>query len=294
MRRRLRYNQVMNRLPLEVRVQVLSALVEGSSVRSACRMTGVAKGTALRLLADVGDACGAFHYDAVRNVKAQRIQMDEIWGFCGAKARNIPAERRGEPGIGDMWTWVAIDPDSKLVVSWLLGSRDELHARVFAHDLRERIVGRVQLSTDGFTNYRNAIEEAFGMDADYGIIVKQYGPLGSPQNPETRYSPSICTSVHKVRISGDPDEKHISTSHVERQNLTMRMGMRRLTRLTNGFSKKAENLNRALSLHFVYYNFCRKHGTLKTTPAMAAGLTNRLWTLHDVAKLPDLIRGNAA
>ncbi len=284
----------MNRLALGERARILSALVEGSSVRGSARMTSVDKKTVLRLLADVGDACGQFHYLNVRGLTCKRIQLDEIWSFCGAKSRNIPIERRGEYGLGDMWTWVAIDPDTKFVVSWLLGDRDDVHAESFVGDLRSRIVGRTQISTDGFLAYRPAIERVFGGDADYGMQIKEYGTFGSPDRPDTRYSPRTCTSIHKRAISGQPDPDHISTSHVERQNLTMRMSMRRFTRLTNAFSKKAENHNRALALHFMHYNYCRKHGTLKTTPAIEAGMTDRLWTLHDLANLPALMAGGAA
>jgi len=284
----------MNRLPLELRVQVLTALVEGNSIRATCRMTGVAKGTVLKLLADVGDACEQFHYDAVRNLTCSSVQLDEIWSFCHAKEKNVPTDRKGDPGVGDMWTWTAIDADTKLVVSFFLGKRDEWCARMFIDDLRSRIVGRVQLSTDGYRAYMEPIDNAFGGDADYGMIIKLYGNQGLGRDPETRYSPAVCTGFRKKSIQGSPRESRISTSYVERQNLTMRMSMRRFTRLTNAFSKKAENLNRALALHFVYYNFCRKHSSIKTTPAIAAGLTKRLWTIHDVAKLPDLMRGEAA
>lgn len=257
-------------------------------------MTGVAKGTVLKLLADVGDACGVFHYDAVRGLKCKRVQLDEIWSFCQAKERNVPEKRRGDPTIGDMWTWTAIDPDTKLVVSFLLGKRDEWCTRMFVGDLRERIVGRVQISTDGLKMYVDPIDHEFGGDADYGQLIKTFGNQGLGRHPETRYSPAAVTGIRTKAVFGNPDENYISTSHIERQNLTMRMSMRRFTRLTNAFSKKAENLNRALALHFVYYNFCRKHSSIKTTPAIAAGLTQRIWTIHDLAKLPDLMRGEAA
>jgi IS1 family transposase len=284
----------MNRLPLETRIQVLAALCEGASIRATCRMTGVAKGTVLKLLADVGDACGSFHFMNVGGIRCKRVQLDEIWSFCYAKDRNVPEEMRGEYGVGSMWTWVGIDPDSKLVISWLLGNRDDLHASSFVQDLRARIVGRVQITTDGLALYRPYIERFFGGDADYGVILKEYGIFGSQDRPDTRYSPMVCTAIRKMRLNGSPDPEYITTSHVERQNLTMRMSMRRFTRLTNAFSKKAENLNRALALHFVYYNFVRKHGSIKTTPAIAAGLTDRIWTLHDLANLPDLLKGEAA
>lgn len=284
----------MNRLPLEERARVLSALCEGNSIRGVSRMTGVAKGTILRLLAEVGDACTAYHDENVRGLSSSRIQCDEIWSFCHAKQRNLPREMRGADDVGDLWTWTAIDADTKLIVTWHLGKRRRIDADIFIRDLSSRIVsGRVQISTDGFGNYNEPIARHFGAAADHGSEIKDYGLLDDT-SPERKYSPMLVQRVIRTSISGEPDRQYISTSYVERQNLTMRMSMRRFTRLTNGFSKKAQNLQRALALHFMYYNFCRKHQTLKTTPAIAAGLTDRTWTVHDLARLPDLMGGLAA
>jgi IS1 family transposase len=280
----------MNRLPLEERVRVLSALVEGNSIRATSRMTGAAKGTILRLLGDVGDACDAYQDQALRNLTSTNIQCDEIWSFCHAKERNLPVEKRGADGVGDMWTWTAIDSDSKLVVTWRLGKRMREDADLFVRDLASRVSSqRVQISTDGLGAYNEPIQRWFYHRADHGSEVKDYGLLDD-ESPDRKYSPMVVKRVVRTPVWGVPDPDRISTAHVERQNLTMRMSMRRFTRLTNGFSKKAENLQRALALHFMYYNFCRKHSTIKTTPAMKAGLTDRLWTLHDLARLPDLMR----
>ncbi len=284
----------MNRLSVDQRVRILSALVEGNSIRATCRMTGAAKGTVLKLLADVGDACGAFLDDAMRGLTCKRVQADEIWSFCSAKQRNVPFEKRADPNYGSMWTWIAIDPDSKLVVSYMLGKRDPFCARVFIRDLSERLANRIQLTTDGLSMYVGAVEDAFHDQIDYAMLIKVYGNDGEQGNPETRYSPAEVTSTRAVVILGDPDESHVSTSHVERQNLTMRMGMRRFTRLTNAFSRKAQNLDRALALHFVYYNFARKHSTIKTTPAIKAGIADHVWTLQEIAELADGVRLSTA
>lgn len=282
----------MNRLPLEERVRVLSALVEGNSIRGTCRMTGVAKGTVLRLLAEVGDACDAYQDETIRDLKYVRVQCDEIWAYCHAKERNLKPEQKGD-GVGDMWTWTAIDADTKLIINWHLGKRTRRDVNLFIGDLSKRITSYVQITTDGFNMYNDAIISAFKYRADYGQEVKVYGREPS-ENPETRYSPNVLLETKRRQVWGAPDPKHISTAYVERQNLTMRMSMRRFTRLTNGFSKKAENLNHALALHFMHYNFCRKHQTLKTTPAIKAGLTDRIWTLHDLARLPEVMRDSAA
>jgi IS1 family transposase len=281
----------VNRLPLATRVQVLSALVEGNSIRGTCRMTGVAKGTVLKLLADVGDACDAYQDETLRNLTCVRVQCDEIWSFCHAKERNIPLQDKGE-GVGDMWTWTAIDADTKLVICWMMGKRTKPFAQMFTRDLAQRIKSYVQVSTDGFGYYNGAIRKAFGHRVDYGQEVKVFGK--DPNVPDTRYSPPIVLETKRTAICGAPDPDHISTAYVERQNLTMRMSMRRFTRLTNAFSKKAVNMQRALALHFMYYNFCRKHQTLKTTPAIQAKLTDRTWTLQDLANLPDVMRDSAA
>lgn len=284
----------MNRLPLQERVRILAALVEGNSIRGTCRMVGVDKKTVLRLLADVGDACDAYMDDTLHGLKSERIQCDEIWSFCHAKERNLPREMRGADGIGDMWTWTAIDADTKLIITWHLGKRQRRDADLFIHDLAARVDSeRVQITTDGFGNYNEPIRRFFHHRADHGSEVKDYGILDNATT-ERKYSPMIVKSIIRTRLYGVPDPDHITTAHVERQNLTMRMSMRRFTRLTNGFSKKAENLQRALALNFMYYNFCRKHSTIKTTPAIKAGLTDRTWTLHDLARLPDLMRGGLA
>jgi IS1 family transposase len=282
----------MNRLPLEDRVRVLAALVEGNSIRGTSRLTGAAQNTILKLLADVGDACGQYQDDTLRNLTCVRVQLDEIWSFCHAKERNIPVKDKGD-GVGDMWTWTAIDADTKLIVGWHLGKRTPRDARHFIDDLSRRIKSHVQISTDGFGVYGAAIRRFFRLRADYGTEIKVYG-FDESADPERKYSPLVVKEVSRKRIFGAPDPDHISTAYVERNNLTMRMSMRRFTRLTNAFSKKAQNLQRALALHFMYYNFCRRHQTLKTTPAIAAGLTDRIWSLRDLANLPAVLRDSSA
>jgi len=274
----------MNKLSFEKQVQVISCLVEGSSIRATCRMTDVAKGTVTRLLVDAGTACLEFHDSHVRNVKARRIQCDEIWSFCYSKAKNVPERFRGQFGYGDVWTWVAIDADTKLAVSWLVGQRDADAAHALMRDLAFRLATRVQLTTDGYGVYLDAVETAFGSFIDYAMLVKLYGQL---EEPVHHYSPPQCTASIAKPIMGRPDPRHISTSHVERQNLTMRMSMRRFTRLTNAFSKKIENLAHAVALYFVHYNFCRIHQTLRVTPAMAAGLTDHVFELGELVGLLD-------
>lgn len=282
----------MNRLPLATRLQILSALVEGASIRGTARMVGVDKKTVLRLLADVGDACAVYHLANVKGVKSERIQCDEVWSFCHAKERNLRKELRGEPGVGDMWTWTAIDADSKMIVSWHLGKRQRHDANTFMVDLASRIASKyVQITTDGFGIYKDAIQNLFAR-ADHGTEVKVYGRLPF-EGADTKYSPMVVKEVIRTPIWGEPDLRYMTTAHVERHNLTMRMSMRRFTRLTNGFSKKALNLYRALALYFMHYNFCRTHRSVKTTPAMKAGLTDRIWTLYDLANLPDLMRGDS-
>ncbi len=283
----------MNRLSVDERTRILAALCEGNSVRGTSRMTGAAKGTILRLLADVGDACSVYMDETMRNLPCKRLQLDEMWSFCHAKAKNVPAERRGEDGIGDVWTWVAIDADTKLVPTFLLGNRDTYSCNEFVRDLANRLgPQRVQITTDGFGAYKTAISREFFGRVDFAQCVKEFGL--DPSEPDRRYSPSVVTSITTTVVLGNPDPEHANTSYIERQNLTLRMSSRRFTRLTNAFSKKAENLAHALALHYMHYNFCRKHMTIKTTPAMAAGLTDRLWTLHDLARLPDLIRDREA
>jgi IS1 family transposase len=272
----------MNILPLTKRIAVVAALVEGNSIRATCRMTGVAKGTVLKLLVDLGHACEAYHRRTVFKVKSRRIQCDEIWSFCYAKAKNVPASMRGLPGVGDVWTWTAMDADTKLMVSWLVGERDAGYAAEFVGDLAGRLAHRVQLTTDGYRVYLNAVEDAFGSEIDYAMLVKLYGE--APE-AEKRYSPAQCLGARKEVVTGFPERKRISTSYVERQNLTMRMSIRRFTRLTNGFSKKIENHAAAVALHYMYYNFSRVHQTLRVTPAMEAGLTDHIWSLEEIVAL---------
>lgn len=273
----------MSRLSTAQRVQVVSALVEGNSIRSTCRMTGVAKGTVLSLLADLGKVCADYHDEHVRKVAAKRIQCDEIWSFCYAKEKNVSSEKKAE-GAGSLWTWTALDADSKLIVSYLCGGRDASWAKSFMEDVASRLTTRVQITTDGHRAYLDAIEGAFGMDVDYAVLIKLYG---SPAQPDTRYSPGVCIGTETAVISGNPDPRHISTSYVERQNLTMRMSMRRFTRLTNAFSKKVENHEHMLAIYFLYYNFCRIHKTLRVTPAMEAGISNHVWEIEEIVKLLD-------
>ena len=238
----------------------------------------------MRLLASVGDACALYQNDALTDLSCQRIQCDEIWSFCYAKEKNVPDDRRGHFGYGDIWTWTGIDSDSKLVPAWLVGGRDAGHAFDFLSDLKSRLASRVQLTTDGYRAYLMAVEDTFGSDIDYAMLIKLYGV---PQDGEKRYSPAQCIGVDTRVVQGNPDPAGISTSYVERQNLTMRMGIRRFTRLTNAFSKKIENHMAAISLHFMWYNFGRVHGTLKTTPANAAGVDSHRWTLREIAELAD-------
>ena len=270
----------MNKLSNEKRSQVVAALVEGNSIRATCRMTGAAKGTVLRLLAEVGQACAEYQDRVIRDVKSRRVQCDEIWSFCYAKEKNVPEKMRGIFGVGDVYTWTAIDADTKLAISWLVGKRSAKYAKAFISDLASRLANRVQLTTDGYKVYLDAVEGAFGCDVDYATLVKIYGV--DRENEEVRYSPPQCLGAEATVIMGQPDPAHISTSYVERQNLTMRMSMRRFTRLTNAFSKKIENLRHAVALHFMYYNFCRIHQTLRVTPAMEAGLTDHVWTVEEL------------
>ncbi len=282
----------MNQLPMFKRVAVVSALVEGNSIRSTSRLTGVSKTTILKLLGDLGPACAAFHNEHVRNLRAQRIQCDEIWQFVGAKQKNATPEQKAQ-GWGDVWTWTAIDADTKLVASWFIGQRDPISAWWFMRDLCSRLITRVQLTTDGLNAYLTAVEEAFESEIDYAQLVKMYG-AGEPRERAVRYSPARFLSARREVIRGNPDPRHISTSYVERSNLSMRMGMRRFTRLTNAFSKKVENHAHAVALYFMHYNFVRIHGTLKTTPAMAAGLAERPWTVEEMIGLLDRTIAKAA
>ena len=248
-------------------------------------MTGVAKHTVLKLLKDIGCACAAFHDSHVRGLRSSRIQCDEIWAFIGAKMKNTSAEKI-EQGWGDVWTWTAIDADSKLIVSYALGQRGAATASVFMQDVASRLQGRIQLTTDGHRVYADAVEIAFGSEIDYAMLVKLYGSSGD--SPESRYSPASCIGCRTGVLSGSPDPDHISTSFVERSNLSMRMGMRRFTRLTNGFSKKLENHGHMVSLYFFHYNFIRIHKTLRVTPAMEAGITDHVWSFEELLALLDV------
>jgi IS1 family transposase len=276
----------MNKLSTAERVRVVAALVEGMSIRATVRMTGVAKNTIVKLLADLGDVCKKYHDEHVRNLKTKRVQSDEIWSFVGSKQKNIPADKQKEFGRGDVWTWTAIDADSKLIICWHVGRRDIPHAKEFMFDLAERLAERIQLTTDGLRSYPDAVYRAFGNDIDYTMLIKLYGPSGD-RSGAAKYSPPECIGVKHEPICGTPEPKHISTSYVERQNLTMRMSMRRFTRLTNAFSKKVGNLRHNLALHFMHYNFCRVHQTLRVTPAMEAGLANHVWELEELVALID-------
>jgi IS1 family transposase len=273
----------MNRLASEDRARILHLLCEGQGIRAITRLTGASKNTVAKLLADAGKACAAYHDEHVRNLNSRRIQVDEIWSFTYAKQKNVAAAKAAPDWAGDTWTWTAIDADTKLVASWLVGGRDGGYAIAFMDDLRERLANRVQLTSDGHKAYLEAVEGAFGGDVDYAILHKIYGT--SPDSAKGRYSPAECIGTEKHRIEGNPDPKHVSTSYVERQNLTMRMHMRRFTRLTNAFSKKVENHAHSVALHFMYYNFVRIHKTLRVTPAMAAGVTDRLWEIGDIVKV---------
>jgi len=275
----------MNKLPLAKRVQVLSMLCEGSSMRSIARVVDVSFNTVVKLLEDAGQACAEHHDLTVRNVRAKRVQCDEIWAFCYAKQKNVALAKAAPEQAGDVWTWTALDADSKLIVSWLMGGRDAGYATEFMQDAAGRLASRVQLTTDGHKAYLEAVEGAFGADVDYAQLVKLYG--AAPESARGRYSPADCTGIIKKPVTGKPDMAHVSTSYVERQNLTMRMSVRRFTRLTNAFSKKAENHAHALAIYFTFYNFVRIHKTFRVTPAMAAGLTDRLWSMEDVVALVD-------
>lgn len=276
----------MNKLPLAKRTQILAMLVEGSSMRSISRVTGVSINTVSKLLVDAGRACAAFHDETVRKVQASRVQCDEIWSFCYAKAKNVPTAKAAPDGAGDVWTWTALDSESKLILAYEVGDRTAATAIEFMDDLRARLANRVQLTTDGHKAYLEAVEGAFGGDVDYAMLVKLYGEEPS-KGPERKYSPSVCKGARKTRIEGNPDERHVSTSHVERNNLTMRMGMRRFTRLTNAFSKKLENHLHMLSLFFVHYNFCRVHKAHRMSPAMAAGVCDTLYDMEWLAEMVD-------
>lgn len=274
----------MNKLPISKRIQIITALVEGNSLRATSRMADVSINTVTKLLVDVGTACAKFHDEEMLNVKSKRIQCDEIWSFVGAKEKNTIAEIK-EKSFGDVWTWTALDADSKLIVSWFVGDRSVDSAYIFMQDVAGRIAGNIQLTTDGHKPYLEAVEDAC-VGIDYAKLIKIYGASDGGRD-EKRYSPAQCIGAEKKVILGRPDPKHISTSFVERQNLTMRMHMHRFTRLTNGFSKKIENHCHAIALHFVYYNFAKIHKTLRVTPAMEAGLTTDLMSVEDIVQLTE-------
>lgn len=272
----------MNCLSTPDRVRVVAALVEGCSIRSTVRMTGVAKNTIVKLLANLGTACAAYHDEKVRGLTCKRIQCDEIWAFCYAKQKNVPEDKKGTFGYGDVWTWTGIDADTKLIVSYMLGRRDATYANAFMQDVAERVVNRIQLTTDGLRSYLDAVYNAFGSDIDYAMLIKVYGPDTSGAG---RYSPPVVKSVTTDVHCGTPEPKGVSTSFIERQNLSMRMGMRRFTRLTNAFSKKLENHEHNVALYFMHYNFCRVHQTLRVTPAMEAGLADHVWEIEELVAL---------
>lgn len=272
----------MNKLPPQKRAQILGMMVEGMSIRSICRLLGVGKNTVARLLVDAGQACAEYQNQAFRNLPCKKVQVDEIWSFVYAKAKNVPDDKEGM--AGDVWTWTAIDAETKLVPSFFMGDRSANSANIFMQDLKERLAGRTQITSDGHKAYIEAVENAFGKEVDFAQLVKIYGNSGEGHQ---RYSKSECVGTHKEVIRGKPDQNHINTSFVERSNLSMRMGLRRFTRLTNAFSKKMENHYYAMAIYFMHYNFVRIHQTLRCTPAMAAGVSKTLWSMEDVVKVID-------
>lgn len=274
----------MNRLPIEKRVQILQCLIEGCSLRATTRMCDVSINTVSKFLVDLGYACAFYQNEALRDLPCKRIQADEIWSFVGSKQKNTPKDKQDE--AGDVWTWVALCADTKLAVSWFVGDRTAYYANMLMKDVASRLTNRVQLTTDGHKAYLQAVENAFGSNVDYAMLVKLYGePKG--ESSERRYSPGECCGAIKGAVCGNPDETKISTSYVERQNLTMRMGMRRFTRLTNGFSKKIANHEHAIAIHYMYYNFGRIHKSLRVTPAMEAKVSDRVWNFEDIVNLAD-------
>lgn len=281
------HNISMNKLPLDKRLAILSALVEGCSLRSTSRMVGVSINTVTKFLERAGQVLGEYQHRTLRNLTCKRVQVDEIWSFCGMREKNVPEEKKGQLGFGDVWTFTAICADSKLVPSWMVGHRDACFATQFLEDVASRLANRIQLTTDGHKIYLMAVGTAFGDNVDYSMLVKMYdSKLKEKLFPQT-YSPGECCGAKRTSIIGNPDRAHVSTSYVERQNLTMRMQMRRFTRLTNAFSKKLANLEHMLAIHYMAYNFSRIHMTLKTTPAMKAGVVNRRWMLEDIVNLID-------
>jgi IS1 family transposase len=275
----------MNRLTLDKRVRIVNALVEGNSLRAAARLAGVAFNTVLKLLPEIGEACETFQRKTLVNLPCKRVQCDEIWSFCYAKEKNVPKDLRGKFGYGSVWTWVAICADTKLVPCWRIGDRTAWHAQHFMYDLAARLASRVQLTTDGYRAYLDAVDLAFGNNIDYAMLVKLYS--NDRPDRDTRYSPAECIGCRETVITGKPSERHISTSFAERQNLSMRMRMRRFTRLTNAFSKKIDNHRWATALYFMHYNFCRVHQTLRVTPAMEAGIASHVWSIEEIVNLLD-------
>lgn len=275
----------MNKLTREQKTAVIRCLVEGNSIRSTVRITGVAKNSIQKLTREIGEACLEFQDSAFVWLPTKRVQCDEIWNFCYCKEKNVPDKMKGEPGIGSMWTWTAMDTETKLIFSWKLGARDAETGNDFMLDVSRRLSNRVQMTTDGLKVYLEAVEGAFGCKIDFAQVVKQYGSAGDNTNPETRYSPGKCLGAKKNTIMGSPDEAHVSTSYAERQNLNIRMQNRRFTRLTNAFSKKAEMLAYSIAITFMYHNFVRVHQTLKTTPAIAAGVAKIKWKIEDIVDL---------
>ncbi|MGH7322054.1 MAG: IS1 family transposase [Candidatus Rokuibacteriota bacterium] len=274
----------MNKLPTAKRAEILGMLVEGNSLRATTRMADVSINTVTKLLVDLGATCAEYQDRVLVNLPCRRIQADEIWAFCYAKQKNVPADKTGTFGYGDIWTWTAMCADTKLIASWIVGRRDAGSAHALVQDLAGRLAHRVQLTTDGNRVYLSAVEDAFGTEIDYAMLVKVYGPEAGG---ETRYSPPLVLGAYPQAITGNPDPAYISTSYVERQNLTMRMQMRRFTQLTNAFSKKVENHAAAVSLHFVHYNFARIHKTLRVTPAMEAGVSDHVWSLEEIVRLTE-------
>jgi IS1 family transposase len=274
----------MNVLATDKRAQILNCLVEGCSMRSTARLTGVAKKTVERMLIAAGEACADYQDKTMRNLKCKLLQVDEVWSFTYAKQKNVPKHLKDNEGVGDTWTWVALDSVSKLVPCWHIGKRNATDASLFINDLASRLGSRVQLTSDGHKAYLEAVEGAFGAEIDYAQLIKLYGNDLS-QGGEVRYSPPVCTGARKKRIMGSPIKELVSTSHIERQNLTIRMSNRRFTRLTNAFSKKLENHKHAAAIHFMHYNFCRIHTTLRVTPAMEAGITDHVWSLEEIVNL---------
>jgi IS1 family transposase len=277
----------MNKLPLKTRALILRMLCEGQSMRATARLADVSFNTVAKLLADAGKVCSDLHDERVQGVKARRVQCDEIWSFTYAKQKNVPTAKAAPPEAGDTWTWTALDSDTKLIVAWLVGGRDAEYAAAFIDDLASRLATRVQLTTDGHKPYLEAVEGAFGADVDYAMLIKLYGEPIGPKGAERKYSPAECTGIRKMPIEGKPDMDAVSTSHVERQNLTMRMHMRRFTRLTNAFSKTFTSHMDMVALYTVFYNFCRIHKTLRVTPAMEAGLADHVWDMEEVVAVMD-------